>query len=253
MGAPTGTVEDNDPRFFVQPDPIQDPDEEYATDYPPEDAELLGVSRVKVGAIVGLVGLGLPLASLVVLLFVLGVGLLSLFSVASLTSVGYAALAAFVLALFLGLVLGAVSFLAYLAGFAKLRRIDKGFSLPLGVGAVGVAGFLALSLAFGFIAALVLQVYTCGGPGVATSQCVTLSTVDFPVAVYLGGLLLAFIGWIGLIVGLYRLGRRYTSTITRVGALLYVVPFANIVAPLLVAVGAHKIQKYLRDTPMATT
>lgn len=252
MAAPTGAVEGNDPRFFVQPDPVLDPDDEGAGDYPAEDVELLGVTRVKIGAILGVIALGLALGSPVALLFVFGVGLTFLTNVTSIGSIGYAALTALVLALFLGVALAVASFIAYLAGFAKLRRIDTRFSVPLGVAAVGAAGLLALALVFGLLAALVVQVYSCGGPGVATSQCVTLSTVSPPEAVFLAGLILSLVGWIGLIVGLYRLGKRYGSTITRVGALLYVVPVANVIAPVLVAVGAHGIQKYLRATPMAT-
>jgi uncharacterized membrane protein len=60
------------------------------------------------------------------------------------------------------------------------------------------------------------------------------------------GFILAVVGWIGLVIGLYRIGNRYNSTITKVGAILTILPVVSLIAPILVIVGVtssiHEVQ-----------
>lgn len=217
---------------------------------PAGDPELEGIERVRWGALVGVLGIALGLLAPIVLLFAVGIGL-SLFSAASGSlSVAIATLELIFLLPLVGALLLFVSFVLYVGGFAKLRRADYTFSVPMGVSVVGIIGFLLLMLGFGLLVGEIFQVASCGGPGVATSSCVTLSADagTFAIAV-LVGLLLGFVGWVGLILGLYRVGKRYSSGITKAGAILYIVPLVDIVAPILILVGTTSIAKMLRASP----
>jgi hypothetical protein len=56
---------------------------------------------------------------------------------------------------------------------------------------------------------------------------------------------LAFLGLIGAILGLWRFGSLYESTVAKVGAILYIIPVLAIIAPILVLIGAYQVQKRL--------
>jgi len=63
--------------------------------------------------------------------------------------------------------------------------------------------------------------------------------------VLLGGLL-SLIGYIGgLILGLWRVGSRYNQTTLKVGAIFQIIPLLNIVAPILIILGANEAKNTL--------
>jgi hypothetical protein len=251
VAAPEESLDEH--RYFVpQAAPVSGEEEPEVMEAPPVEVEIAGVRRIQAGAIAGIVGLALGALTPFYLLFVLGVGVNAATATGGSASVAFTLVEVVFLSLFAGVALLLVSFGLYTAGFAKLRRADRKFGAPMGLAIVGLLGFLVIVGLVGLLAALLLQVIGCGGPGVATSSCVTLAaTVPDPVTL-LGGLFLGFIvglvGWIGLVLGLYRVGRRYGSTLTRVGAILYVVPVADVVAPILILVGTSGIVRKLRTT-----
>jgi len=53
--------------------------------------------------------------------------------------------------------------------------------------------------------------------------------------------ILALIGIIGgQILGLWRVGTRYDQTLIKLGAIFTIIPLLNIVAPILVLIGAYE-------------
>lgn len=237
-------------RYFVQPEPEAPDSDDAPAGSPSEDVELVGIRRIRVAALLGVLGIALALLAPLVIIFAFGLGLAFFTAVSTGGSIAFTIVEALFGALLAGVLLATASFALYLAGFAKLRLADPTFTVPMSVACVGFAGLLLLSLVFALLVGEIAQIISCGGPGVATSTCVTLSSVTIDPLVLLGGLVLAVVGWIGLIVGIYRIGRRYASTITRVGAILHIVPIANIVAPVLVLIGASNIEHVLRTTPI---
>jgi hypothetical protein len=58
--------------------------------------------------------------------------------------------------------------------------------------------------------------------------------------ILLGGLL-TLIGYIGgLILGLWRVGSRYNQTTLKIGAIFQIIPLLNVVAPILIILGANE-------------
>jgi hypothetical protein len=63
-----------------------------------------------------------------------------------------------------------------------------------------------------------------------------------------GGGLAALVGFIGVLLGLWRVGTRYNSAAIRAGAILMVAPLVQIAAPIVILVGARDASKKLEST-----
>jgi hypothetical protein len=50
----------------------------------------------------------------------------------------------------------------------------------------------------------------------------------------------------GIILGLWRVGDRYDSTAIGIGAIFYLIPYFDVLAPILVFIGAHATQHKLK-------
>jgi hypothetical protein len=206
--------------------------------------ELSGVSRVKWGALLGILGLVLAIGGVLIVLLDVGLG------VTDTSAAGYVSLLRTILfAVFLilvGAILAFLSFVLYTAGFAALRRSDQRFRTPMVLCVIGLIGILFIS---GFVVSYVVGISSAIACPSSNTTCQNNATTiaHGVVAIgYIGGIL-GFIGLIGLIIGLYRFGSRYKSSIAKVGAILYIIPFLSIVAPILVLIGAIQVQKKLRQ------
>ncbi len=211
--------------------------------------ERSGASRIKWGALLGI--LGLLLAVVGVMIVILDVGL----GVTNITASGYVSLLHTILLgvvlVVVGVFLAFLSFILYTAGFASLRRADGRFRTPM---VLCVIGILGIALIGGFViiyAASINSAINCPSSD-STCQNNATSLTHGEVGIgYIGGLF-GFIGLIGAILGLYRFGSKYSSSITKVGAILYIIPIVSVLAPILVFVGAHQVQKKLSEPVMAT-
>jgi hypothetical protein len=206
--------------------------------------ELSGVSRVKWGALLGILGLVLAVGGVLIVLLDVGLG------VTSVSDAGYVSLLKTVLLavilVVVGVLLALLSFVLYTAGFASLRRSDRRFRTPM---VLCVVGLIGLALIGGFVASYADGINSAIGCPSSNSTCQNNATSIAHGVVALGyvGGLLGFVGLIGLIIGLYRFGSRYKSSVAKVGAILYIIPFLSIIAPILVFVGATQVQKQLRE------
>lgn len=212
----------------------------------PTGAETAGVARIKWGALAGLLGLALAIGGIFVALTALPLG-----SVVTSTSGSNAildAILAAALAVVAGVFLALVSFVLYVAGFASLRQADRRFRTPMVLGLVGLVGLLLVGAFTVFYA---LAIHNALGCSVVDTTCQNNATTlarGIVVLAYVGGLL-AFVGLIGTILGLFRFGSRYSSSLAKIGAVLYIIPFVAVLAPLLVLIGAFRVQRQLGRAP----
>ncbi len=209
----------------------------------PRHAEIAGAARIKWGALLGLAGLSLAIVGIFLALTAIPLG-----SAVVTTSAGSNALMntiyTAVLAVVAGVFLAILSFAVYVTGFASLRKADTRFRTPMVLSLVGLVG-LALIAGFTlFYAASVHAALACSPSDVTCQNHATTLGHGTVVLGYLGGLL-GFLGLVGAILGLFRFGSRYGSSLAKAGAILYLIPFAAVLAPLLVLVGAHQVQKKL--------
>jgi hypothetical protein len=135
--------------------------------------------------------------------------------------------------------------LALLLAFRELRRVDSPrFSTPsifmiifvVGLVLVAVAVYPLLNSIPGIIATAPSTPGTT--PSSAFFSAITSLVFSF-VFIAVGGILwlIGVIG--GSILGLWRVGSRYDQTIIKVGAIFLIIPLLNIVAPILILIGAN--------------
>ena len=135
-------------------------------------------------------------------------------------------------------------------GFRDLTKVDNSkFSLPwkfmivLIIGVVLLAG--GLIPVFTDIPNIIAQAPT--GPGAPSAAFFSaISRLIFAASIAVIGGIMALIGTIGgQILGLWRVGSKYDSTIIKIGAIFVIIPLLNFVAPILILVGAYQARERL--------
>jgi Protein of unknown function (DUF973) len=131
-------------------------------------------------------------------------------------------------------------------GFRQLRRVDQQrFSLPSNLMLVLIIGVLIAGAGviplFNDIPAIIAQVPSAPG---STPSAALISAIGniiiFAIVAVVGGLL-ALIGLIGgLILGIWRVGSRYDEALFKIGAIFVIIPFLDVVAPVLILVAAYQ-------------
>ncbi len=204
----------------------------------PADAEERGVRRAGLAALLSVVGIALLLIGPLVFLIVEGLELPflgSLFGTATLTVAFLEVLLGLIVA---GVLLQVVSLGAYGSAFGLVRLVDARFSTPRILSVIGLAGFVLILLGLGALLGFVFQAVSCGSAG---STCLDPGLVLASGIAALLGSVLAFVGWVGLLLGLFRFGQRYESGLLKVAAILMIIPVANLAAPLLAFIALRNV------------
>ncbi len=211
----------------------------------PSGAEIVGTRRVKWGALMGFLGLALAIAGIFVALAAIPLGGVAGGSGAQSNAIYYTILAG-VFSVLAGVLFAFLSFILYISGFGSLRTADARFRTPRVLGLVGLVG-LAFAAVFMIVYAdSIFSALACATSDTTCQNNATTLAGGIVVLGYVGGLL-GFVGLIGTILGLFRFGSRYSSSLAKVGAILYIIPFAAVIAPILVFVGAHQVQRKFRQ------
>lgn len=128
--------------------------------------------------------------------------------------------------------------------FRQLRTVDDRFSLPSILAVLIPIGVVLASAAayplFNELPTIVALAPTTPG-GTPTAAFTSAIVSFFFVFVLLGvGGIVVLVGLIGgQILGVWRLGSKYDETLLKLGAIFVIIPFLNIVAPILMIVGAN--------------
>ena len=189
--------------------------------------DLDGIKNVKTASLLGIIGIILGLVGAgAVEGAILSRGL----SGSPLTAIP----ALFFVAL-IGIIIGFISILLYRAAFRDLREVDGRFGTPYTFTTVFLIGLailiLALLLLLGGVAALSLSLVLFGA-----------------VLAIIAAILLILGDIIGIILGLWRVGERYDNTLIKVGAIFYIIPYLDVLAPVLVFIGANSVEKKLETS-----
>jgi uncharacterized protein DUF973 len=136
-------------------------------------------------------------------------------------------------------------------GFRDLGRVDRGkFSTPSTMMLVMIAGtFIAAAGALLIFSAVSGVLATAAGRSVLqpAGAMAAIGSIFLDSILTLLGAVLTIVGLIGgLMLGLWRVGSRYDETLLQVAAIFVIIPLLNIVAPILVIVGAHGARSRLR-------
>ena len=190
--------------------------------------DLDGIKNVKTASLLGIIGiiLGLVGASAIERAIISGV----------LSGSPFTAIPALFIVALIGIIIGFISILLYRAAFRDLREVDgRRFGTPYTFTTVLLVGFavliLALLLVLGGVVALSLSLVLFGA-----------------VLVIIAAILLLLGDVVGIILGLWRVGVRYNNTLIKVGAIFYIIPYLDVLAPVLVFIGANSVEKKLETS-----
>lgn len=154
----------------------------------------------------------------------------------------------------LSLVFTLLELIFYRSAFRTLTPVDPQFKTPSTLVLVLLIMLvLIFVLAIGIFLELASAI-TCAGAGnPLSSNCLNFNTV----LGLAGGLgiagIVALIGYIGLVLGIWRLGTRYGEAMFKIGAILSVIPLLNIVGVILIFVAARSGRAKLESVNAPTT
>lgn len=185
-----------------------------------QDAE--GIKHIKNASLLGIIGIVLAIA---------GLGAIETAVLSTAISGNpTAAIPPLLFVAIVGVLIGFISILLYRAGFRSLREIAPDqFSTPYTFTTVLLVGIALLALG--------LLIVIAGTVGLS------LSSLLIGAVFIIIGVILLFLGdIIGIILGLWRVGTRYDNTLIKVGAIFFIIPYLDVLAPILVFVGANSVE-----------
>lgn len=126
------------------------------------------------------------------------------------------------------------------SAFRGLAPIDGRFSTPATLSTVALIGAVIALAGAGILLAAVYQAVSCAGAGQPlTSGCIPRGVFFGGIVLILAGALAAVIGFIGILIGVWRLGDRHGESLFKVAAILLIFPFVNIVGAILMMAAAR--------------
>jgi len=213
---------------------------------PGDQVALLYVSWAAILALVG------ALISVVALVFVSGFSFLNVSTTGtgstsvSVNSTGFAWVVALTA---VGAALTMAELFLYRRAFVVLRNRDHSFSTPATLVFLALAALAVVFLVLFGLLGLIAQAITCAGPGnTITSSCLDAGTFFGLFAVLAVTAIVAVVGYIGLLIGIWRLGTRYSESMFKAGAILLIFPVVNIVGVVLILVAARSAGGRLQGT-----
>jgi len=208
-----------------------------APDSRAEDQGSLG--KVQLAAILGLVG---ALLSVIELFATPASSFIGVTTVGSGSSVSIDLSGLYFTVVFgiVGFVFLVLELVLYRQAFRTLSPVDPRFSTPSRLVMVLLIGLLIVILAGIAIFGVIYQAVQCAGPGnPITTACLNLGSVLGLLLLLVAAGIAAFVGFIGLLIGIWRLGTRYDEGLFKVGAILLIFPLLNIVGQILILLAAR--------------
>lgn len=213
------------------------------------NADLTGLSRVRLAALIAVVGSALGVALPLAFSFT-GTFSFSVPAAGSAYTYSGTAIAFVIGTALVGLTLTLVSLWFYREGFLALRTVDGSFSSTPTFALLAVIGLVMVWAGLVLVLVELLTLLSCVTVGgVIPASCVALGGLLGGLALLLIGLILVLIGYIGTLVGIWRLGTRYGDSLFKIGAVLLIFPFLSVVGEILILVAASHAETRVRQAP----
>lgn len=207
-------------------------------------ANAQGLRRVQLAAVVALVGTILGFAAV-------AIENLSSFLTVSATTGGpvlsLSVTAAIGTYLGVALVLGLIGFWLYASAFRAFRPFSSEFSTPATLAMLAVVGTVLVGVGLGlFLVALVQAIHCVGSGNPITTGCLFTGTFWGGIALLIIGAVVVLVGYIGILIGIWRVGSRFDNSLFKVGAVLLIIPYVSLVGTILILIGATQERGKLR-------
>jgi hypothetical protein len=128
----------------------------------------------------------------------------------------------------------------YRSAFHALAPVDRRFSTPSALALAAIVGIVIALAGLGLLLDALYQAVQCVGSGnPITRDCLLTGTFWGGLALAAVGGIIALVGYIGVLIGIWRLGTRYSESLFKIGAVLLIFPYLNLVGAILILAGAH--------------
>jgi hypothetical protein len=145
-----------------------------------------------------------------------------------------------------GAVVGFAEIVLFRLAFRGLANVDQRFATPATLTLVEIIGLVLALIGVAVALDALYMAVSCSGAGQPLLRsCIHVSVLLGGVALALIGALVALVGFIGMLLGIWRLGRRYEETLFKVGAILIIFPFLNFVGAILILLGTRSARRKL--------
>lgn len=136
----------------------------------------------------------------------------------------------------------------YRGGFSHLMVKDSRFRAPAVLSIVAMVGYvMILAGAAILVNALVAATSRCAGlTGTAWESCLASGSFGGGFALAGIGVILALVGFVGVLIGIWRLGSRYDDGMFKAGAVLLIFPILDLIGAILILVAAHDCRRKVR-------
>jgi hypothetical protein len=152
-----------------------------------------------------------------------------------------------------GLLVGIVTLLLFRRGFSTLAYYDSRFETPAKLVIVEILGVILVFFGAISVFSTLLSAIQCANGAPITSTCISIGSLEGGLALLVIGGIIAFVGYIGLLIGIWRLGTIYDDSKFQVGAVLLIIPLLNVVGAILIAIAAHEHRSTLEDPSRSPT
>jgi hypothetical protein len=136
--------------------------------------------------------------------------------------------------------LGIAALFFYRGAFHTLAPTDARFSTPSKLTLLAIIAIVIIILCLIGLVVLIFQAISCAGAGnTITSSCLDVGAIAGLALLLVLFAIVWFVGFIGLMIGVWRLGTRYDQGLFKVGAILLIIPFLSFVGAILILVAAR--------------
>jgi len=149
---------------------------------------------------------------------------------------------------------GVAQIILFRLSLRSFSFVDPTFSTPATLALVAVIGFLLLFFGVGLFFASIVQAIDCAGAGNPVPvSCLFTGAFWSGIGLLVVGAIITVVGYIGVLVGIWRVGTRSGNALFKVGAILMIFPYLNIVGAILLLIGAQDEIGRLRSIAPAPT
>ena len=164
-------------------------------------------------------------------------GLLSPASV----SAAAASATVYLIVLIIGLVVGLIALLLMRSGFKIVRTADTSYGIGVTGTLLEMIGIILIGVAVAILIATLGSAALSGGISGAGGLGGALVGVFATIGLIVIGAIIAFVGVILTLVGLFRIGSKYKNALVEIGAVLYL--FITFVGVILLYIGLGEIER----------
>ncbi len=134
------------------------------------------------------------------------------------------------------------------ASFSDQARVDRRFETPATLAIVALIALIVLLGGFGLLLDALYRAVACSGAGnPLLARCFPAGTFLLGLGLILIGLICYVVGFIGIMIGIWRFGTRYSDGLFKAGAILLIFPVLNIVGAILILVAARAARRRIGE------